>query len=166
MDCGYSLEPPRRGGSNEYPPSMFLSRNKKNNVYPCKPSHNLRKYTFCTHTTKTQISLGIHSLISLPCSYEETLHPWLSKMCWVKILIRLHKWAGWFESLLENTFSDITTHFVTMVTCSDYVSLLMDVLKSKCQVWSTDLKMSMRCETEYQLCYCSNAVFIIFSTRS
>ena len=27
----------RRGGSNEYPQSMFLSRNKKNNVYPCKP---------------------------------------------------------------------------------------------------------------------------------
>ena len=34
--CGYSLEPPRRGGSNEYPQSMVLSRNKKNNVYPCK----------------------------------------------------------------------------------------------------------------------------------
>ena len=25
MDCGYSLEPPWRGGSNEYPQSMFLS---------------------------------------------------------------------------------------------------------------------------------------------
>ena len=37
IDCGYSIEPPRRGGSNEYPQSMFLSRNKKNNVYPCKP---------------------------------------------------------------------------------------------------------------------------------
>ena len=36
IDCGYSLEPPPRGGSNEYPQSMFLSRNKKNNVYPCK----------------------------------------------------------------------------------------------------------------------------------
>ena len=35
-DCGYSLEPPRRGGSNEYPQSMFLSRNKKNKVCPCK----------------------------------------------------------------------------------------------------------------------------------
>ena len=29
IDCGYSLEPPRRGGSNEYPQSMFLSKNKK-----------------------------------------------------------------------------------------------------------------------------------------
>ena len=27
---GYSLEPPLRGGSNEYPQSMFLSRNTKN----------------------------------------------------------------------------------------------------------------------------------------
>ena len=32
INCGYSLEPPHRGGSNEYPQSMFLSRNKKNNV--------------------------------------------------------------------------------------------------------------------------------------
>ena len=37
IDCGYSLEPPPRGGSNEYPLSMFLSRNKKTNVHPCKP---------------------------------------------------------------------------------------------------------------------------------
>ena len=37
IDCGYSLEPPCRGGSNKYPQSMFLSRNKKNSVYPCKP---------------------------------------------------------------------------------------------------------------------------------
>ena len=37
IDCGYLLEPPRRGGSNEYPQCIFLSRNKKMNVYPCKP---------------------------------------------------------------------------------------------------------------------------------
>ena len=29
IDCGYTLEPPRRDGSNEYPQSMFLSKNKK-----------------------------------------------------------------------------------------------------------------------------------------
>ena len=28
--CGYSLEVPHRGTSNEYPQQMFLSRNKKN----------------------------------------------------------------------------------------------------------------------------------------
>ena len=26
IDCGYSLEPPRRGGSNEYPQSMFCAK--------------------------------------------------------------------------------------------------------------------------------------------
>ena len=43
IDCGYSLEPPRRGGSNEYPQSMILNRNKKNNVYPCKPQFSYIK---------------------------------------------------------------------------------------------------------------------------
>ena len=42
--CGYSLEPPRRGGSNEYQQSMFLSR--KNDVYPCKPQFNYIKVGF------------------------------------------------------------------------------------------------------------------------
>ena len=32
IDCGYTLEPPRRGGSNEYPQSMFWSK-----IYPCEP---------------------------------------------------------------------------------------------------------------------------------
>ena len=41
IDCGHTLEPPRRGGFNEYPQSMFLSRNKKNNVYPCKFSFTI-----------------------------------------------------------------------------------------------------------------------------
>ena len=46
IDCGYSLEPPLRGGSNEYPQSMFLSRNKKNNVYPCKTQFYFIKVGF------------------------------------------------------------------------------------------------------------------------
>ena len=29
IDCGYTLEPPRRGGSNEYPQSMFWSKIRK-----------------------------------------------------------------------------------------------------------------------------------------
>ena len=46
IDCGYPLEPPRRGGSNEYPQSMFLSRNKKNNIYPSKPQFYYIKVGF------------------------------------------------------------------------------------------------------------------------
>ena len=38
----------RRGGSKEYPQSVFLSRNKKNNVYmyPCKPQFYYIKLGF------------------------------------------------------------------------------------------------------------------------
>ena len=36
--CGYMLELPRRGGSNEYPQSMFWSRNKKKRYTPAYPS--------------------------------------------------------------------------------------------------------------------------------
>ena len=46
IDCGYSLEPHHRCGSNEYPQSMFLSRNMKNNVYPCKPQFYYIKVGF------------------------------------------------------------------------------------------------------------------------
>ena len=46
IDCGHLLEPPQRGGSNKYPQSMFLSRNKKNNVYPCKPQFYYIKVGF------------------------------------------------------------------------------------------------------------------------
>ena len=38
IDCGYSLEPP--------PQSMYLSRNTKNNIYPCKPQFYYIKVGF------------------------------------------------------------------------------------------------------------------------
>ena len=48
IDCGYSLEPPwrGRGGSNEYPQSMFLSRNKKIYEHSCKPQFCCIKVEF------------------------------------------------------------------------------------------------------------------------
>ena len=41
IDCGCSLEPPQRGGSNGYPQSMFLSRNKKIMYTPVNPSFTI-----------------------------------------------------------------------------------------------------------------------------
>ena len=41
IDCVYTLEPPRRGGSNEYPQSMFWSKNKKNRYTPANPSFTI-----------------------------------------------------------------------------------------------------------------------------
>ena len=44
IDCGYTLEPPRLGGSNEYPQSMFWSKNKKNRYTPAYPSFTIVMY--------------------------------------------------------------------------------------------------------------------------
>ena len=41
IDCGYSLEPPRRGGSNEYPRSMFYAEIKKIMYTPVNPSFTI-----------------------------------------------------------------------------------------------------------------------------
>ena len=37
IDCGYTLEPPRRGGSNEYPQYIFWMKKKKNRYTPAYP---------------------------------------------------------------------------------------------------------------------------------
>ena len=44
IDCGYSLEPPRRGGSNEYPQSMFLEEIRKIMYTPVNPSFTIQKW--------------------------------------------------------------------------------------------------------------------------
>ena len=41
IDYGYTLEPPQQGDSNEYPQSMFWSKNKKNRYTPAYPSFAL-----------------------------------------------------------------------------------------------------------------------------
>ena len=45
IDCGYTLEPPRirtaSPRSNEYPQSMFWSKNKKNRYTPANPSFSI-----------------------------------------------------------------------------------------------------------------------------
>ena len=41
IDCGYSLEPPRRGGSNEYPQSMFWAQIRKIMYTPVFPSFTI-----------------------------------------------------------------------------------------------------------------------------
>ena len=41
IDCGYSLEPPRRGGSNEYLQSMFRLEIRKIMYTPINPSFTI-----------------------------------------------------------------------------------------------------------------------------
>ena len=41
IDCEYTLEPPRRGGSNEYLQSMFWSKIKKDRYTAAYPSFTI-----------------------------------------------------------------------------------------------------------------------------
>ena len=41
IDCGYSFEPPRLGGSNEYPQSMFWAEIRKIMYTPVNPSFTI-----------------------------------------------------------------------------------------------------------------------------
>ena len=41
IDCGCSLEPPRRGSSNEYPKSMFWAEIRKIMYTPVNPSFTI-----------------------------------------------------------------------------------------------------------------------------
>ena len=55
IDCGYTLELPRRGGSHEYKQPMFWIKNKKFRYTPANPSFSiktewgLKGYTFHGH---------------------------------------------------------------------------------------------------------------------
>ena len=61
IDCGYSLEPPRRGGSNEYPQSMFWSKNKKNRYTPANPSFTIQKWGLRGYSLHGHVFLMIAS---------------------------------------------------------------------------------------------------------
>ena len=94
--CEYSLEPPRRGGSNEYPKFMFLSRNKKNNVYPCKPQFyyikglrgsKLYRYVFVTIVSFFLFVIYCHTLSR--ASWVETSSCFLcTKQCVLCVLLK------------------------------------------------------------------------------
>ena len=72
IDCGYSLEPPRRGGSNENPQSMFLSRNKKKHIYPCKLQFSFIKVGF------KGVKLYRHVFVMF-LDYSLNIKPWICK---------------------------------------------------------------------------------------
>ena len=57
IDCGYTLEPPRRGGSNEYPQFMFWSKNKKNRYTPANPSFTIQKWGLRGYTLHGHVFL-------------------------------------------------------------------------------------------------------------
>ena len=65
IDCGYTLEPPRRGGSNEYPQSMFWSKNTKNRYTPAYPSFTISKWGLRGYSLHGHVFLMSRMLIDI-----------------------------------------------------------------------------------------------------
>ena len=72
IDCVYMLKPPRRGGlpwrggSNEYPQSMFWSKNKKNRYTAANPSFSIYKVGFkWVYITRTCFTNSLRHSIML-----------------------------------------------------------------------------------------------------
>ena len=62
IHCGYTLEPPRRGGSNEYPQCMFWIKNKKNSYTPANPSFSIEKWGIRGYIFHGDVFLMCHIL--------------------------------------------------------------------------------------------------------
>ena len=80
-------------------------------------SFNMRNVPsdMCTQWTLKSACASAQSFQSLPCPPQEILYPSLSKMCTVKILIRLRECAGW--SKFESTLSpDAGRYFFDVIT--------------------------------------------------
>ena len=56
IDCGYTLKPPRRGGSSEYPQLMLWITNKKNRYTPLKPQFYYIKVGFKGYVLHRQVT--------------------------------------------------------------------------------------------------------------
>ena len=90
--CGYSLEAPRRGASNEYPQHMFSWRNKKNIMWipPLICSYDVAFIILLSGIAKSTVGLGM--LCRLVHFYKwylkgiYFLYPWHMKYAGVYII--------------------------------------------------------------------------------
>ena len=113
IDCGHSLEPPRRGGSNEYPQSMFLDNNKKNNVYPCKPQFYYIKVGF----NGGQNYIGMFSWCYLLYMYDPYLLPLNNVLFLNNISLLTYLFHANYSVVYEETQSNRVSDFRDFV-CS------------------------------------------------
>ena len=80
IDCGYSLEPLRRGGSNEYPQSMFWAEIKKKKKKKKKKKIEFLSENFQFLVLKFSVYLNrIIFVMSRKCHNHEAQSFWATK---------------------------------------------------------------------------------------
>ena len=93
---------------------------------------------------KSSTCTSVQSDSSFWCPHEETLHPWLSKMHPVKILIRPCECAGWSESLLG---AHVQRYFIWQ--CSSHV--VVPIRMSSVNCWQHGFRREMKKQNWYFL---------------
>ena len=73
----------------------------------CAPQREKTYLLTCAPNEDESACTSAQSYQSFRCPHEEILHPKLSKMHPVKILIRLRECAGWSKSLQKQAYSNI-----------------------------------------------------------
>ena len=107
IDFGYSLEPPRRGGSNEYPQSMFwaeiwrISESLSENFHflVVKFSVYLKRHVFLMIHSNDYIMWTIkhaccdHGVFYVPAGLDKITVSWLIGICPVCLRGRCNNWV-------------------------------------------------------------------------
>ena len=107
IDCGYKLEPLRRGGSNEYPQSMFWGKNKKKYVYPCIPQFYYIKVGFKGVFIARTCFPDVNMFGSTPEGHSS----YFCSNCW-KHVVKVYFFGTYWDELLEGE-----------VLCRKYISV-------------------------------------------
>ena len=90
---------------------------------------------------RKSVSASAQSDLSLRCPHEDTLQPWLPKLCPVKILFRLRECAVWSESSLG---AHVRKYFIwrcKLLLCCYYK-----------RSWTTDGSQRFRRSTDAEVC--------------
>ena len=97
IDCRYLLEPHRWGGSNDFPQSMFLSRNKKIIYTPVNPSFTIWKWGLRGSTlyiVMRRIVVLFHTSFAETCNFG-LLNCVAEELLYRSVFHRtIHSWLG------------------------------------------------------------------------
>ena len=108
IDCGYSLEPPHRGGSNEYPQSTFWAEIWKNiRFFSFENFHFFGNKTF--------------SIFEQACFRNVWLNQHLSLLCPIRKIINIAVWWPVNHSISPTRFKqnlDCNYYYFQMLTFS------------------------------------------------
>ena len=105
IDCGYSLEPPRRGGSNEYPQSMFWAEIWKIMYTPVNPSFTIWKWGLRGSTLYRHVFV----MKKIHFQGEAIQSKWVWHPFWKRVYSKMSLSSTYQNFISENEKVDIYT---------------------------------------------------------